>query len=309
MLMSISQLKDKIEHYDRYGVHRINGLKALYIVELLLLFELFSSMVHPYFYYFFAPLTCFTAEMTGNTLEEKYWGLFWCLIALTIAIFFFGVFSIYKTFFIFFVFFFSSGFYYLVLRYDANLLVIVPLVLGVASYSLTYLKTNSNFYIALNHGLYTSTAMAIIFAGLFLFPKTYYLSIWKRALLEVIHQLKFFCTKWLEGQAQSIPIVAGMVIMERYTHMMPKKNGYTVMKITGLMFELIMLTSYLLTFEKNLPLASIQILHDYLNKLYESCKLNKPLILRQSEIKTLQASRELVVLYKVIMSWNYLCVR
>lgn len=47
--MFISQLKDKLASYDRYKEHRINGLKAVFVLELMILF------------YFFPPLTIRTS--------------------------------------------------------------------------------------------------------------------------------------------------------------------------------------------------------------------------------------------------------
>ena len=103
MLMFISQLKDKLHAYDLYGEHRTNGLKILFVLQFLFLFNFIYTVSNPYFYFFYVPLTAFTAEILGRSLEEKYLFLFATITGCAVSIFFFGLFSIYKLFFIFFV--------------------------------------------------------------------------------------------------------------------------------------------------------------------------------------------------------------
>ena len=69
--MYISRLKDIVDTYDRFCIHRINGLKAFFVLELMFLFHFIYTVPNPYFYYFYVPLTAFAAELAGNSLEEK----------------------------------------------------------------------------------------------------------------------------------------------------------------------------------------------------------------------------------------------
>ncbi|WBV65820.1 hypothetical protein PGH44_15715 [Legionella pneumophila] len=99
--------------------------------------------------------------------------LLYTLLGSILSIFLFGIISVYNVLFIFFVFFYTLALYFLVLHHFKKMLVIVPLMLSLASYSLIYgVEADSNFYIAINNALYTLAAMAVIFAGLFIFPKS-----------------------------------------------------------------------------------------------------------------------------------------
>ena len=110
--MFISQLKNKLAIYDRYGEHRINGLKAVFILELLFLFNCVYTVPNPFFYFFFVPMSAFAAEIAGTCLAEKYLFLFFTIMGSTLAIFLFGLLSVYKLFFIFFVFAYSLLIYF-----------------------------------------------------------------------------------------------------------------------------------------------------------------------------------------------------
>lgn len=306
--MFISQLKDKINAYDRYGEHRTNGLKSVYLLELMFIFNFFSSIHDPYFYYFFVPMTCFAAEIVGNTVKEKYLFLICSVAGSAISIFFFGVFSIYKIFFVMFVFGLSALLYYIVIKKLRNMLPVVPLILGLAGYSLIYGNMNDNFYVALNHALETLAALIVMVAGLLIFPKTYYLAIWRKAFCEVVFNLEMLTAKICEGEVKHVAIFSGIVVMERYSKMLPKeKKSYTILKITLLTFELVVSMSYLVTFEKQLRVGYMRVLHQYLIRLCEACKKREPIVITQQELAVFNETHELWVMYKLILSWNYLC--
>lgn len=307
--MFISQLKNKLLEYDKYGEHRINGTKALFVLELMMVFNFFSSMQNPYFYYFYAPLTCFTAEITGTTLEEKYLFLFCTLVGSALSIFLFDVLSVYKVFFVFFVFFYSLGLYFIVLKKLPNMLVVVPLILSVASYSLIYgSHTEGNFYVALNHALLTLAATLVTFIALYLFPQKCYFVIWRRAFCDVIANLESFSLKIINQEAKTVVISSGTIMMARYAKMLPRWMKYlTILRLTMLAFELVMGMSYLFSFQKQIKMAYVVVLHTYLAKFSEACKKHKPLILKPQELSAFNETHELKTLYKLILSWNYLC--
>lgn len=307
--MFISQLKNKLLAYDQYGEHRINGTKALFVLELMMVFNFFSSMQNPYFYYFYAPLTCFTAEITGTTLEEKYLFLFCTLVGSALSIFLFDVLSVYNVFFVFFVFFYSIGLYALVLQILPNMLVVVPLILSVASYSLIYGSFHEgNFYVALNHALQTLAATLVAFIALYLFPQKCYFVIWRRAFCDVIANLESFSLKIINQEAKTVVISSGTIMMSRYAKMLPRRMKYlTVLRLTMLAFELVMGMSYLFSFQKQMKKSYVVVLHAYLAKFSEACKRHKPLTLKPQELSAFNETHELKTLYKLIVSWNYLC--
>lgn len=307
--MFISQLKDKLAAYDKYKEHRINGLKALFVLELMILFYFFSSIENPYFYYFYAPITCFTVEAAGATLKEKYFLLLYTLLGSVLSIFLFGVLSVYNVFFIFFVFFYSLALYFLVLHNFRKMLVIVPLILSLASYSLIYgVEADSNFYVAINNAFYTLAAMVVIFFGLFLFPKRYYFEIWERAFFEVITGLESLSAKICKGEVETIAIFSGIIVMERYAKMLPKNiKCYSILKITILTFELILTMSYLLSFQKQLRKEYVIVLNHYLARLCDASKSRQPVVLSRQELSAFNETHELRILYQLILSWNYLC--
>lgn len=307
--MYISLLNDKLITYDPYGIHRTNGLKSIYLLELMLVFELCSSISHPYFYFFFVPMNCLNAEIVGNTLQEKYLFLFWSILGSSISVFLFGVCSIYKTFFVFFVFFYSAVIYYLLIRKLKNMLPVAPLVLGLASYSLIYVNKDVNFYIALNHFLETMVGGCVMFAGLYLFPNTYYLAIWRRAFTQVITHLEFTTAQLCSGELKTVTIYSGMVIMERYAKMLPReKKTFSILKITLLTFQLVVSMSYLISFETQHRIDYIKVLHGYLLTLRDSIKKREAVVMTEQESHLFKSSHELWIMYKLICSWNHLCV-
>lgn len=306
--MFISQLKNKLVAYDKFGEHRINGLKALFVLELLFLFNFIYTVNNPYFYFFYVPITAFMAELLGNTLEEKYLFLFITIMGTALSIFLFGVISVYKTFFVFFVFFYSALLYYLVIHQLKRMLPLVPVILSLAVYSLIYVNADSNFYIALNHVLQMIVAMLVIFLGLYMFPKTYYLSIWRRAFCQVVTNLEILSKNIVEEEVKTVPIFSGIIVMERYSKMLSKKmKYYSILKITLLAFELIMSISYLVSFQKKIKVQYIKIFHHYLVILRNAALKKERIVFKPQELALFNETHELKVLYRLILSWNYIC--
>lgn len=306
--MFISQLRAKILAYDHFGEHRTNGLKILFALQFLFLFNFIYTVQNPYFYFFYVPLTAFAAELIGATLEEKYLFLFCTLIGCSISIFFFGVFSVYKLYFVFFVFFYSLLLYYIVIHFLKKMLALVPLILSLAVYSLIYENADSNFYIALNHLLETVVALILILLSLYLFPKRYYLAIWQKAFADVLNKLAFLSQELCNNEVKTIPVFQGIIVMERYSKMLPKTiRTYSVLKITLLAFDLIMSLSYMLSFRKQIKTEYIKVFNHYIKKIIDVYPSKKPLALTKQDFILLEQSYELKILYKLILSWNYLC--
>ena len=306
--MFISQLKNKLAIYDRYGEHRINGLKAVFILELLFLFNCVYTVPNPFFYFFFVPMSAFAAEIAGTCLAEKYLFLFFIFMGSTLAIFLFGLLSVYKLFFIFFVFAYSLWIYFTAIYKIKSMFVPAPLILSIAIYSLIYNNSNSSFYIALNHAMETLVAMLIMFAGLVLFPKIYYLATWRRAFFDVLNDLERISAQIFYNEIDDLPITPGIIIMERYSRMLSRKMKYfSVLKITLLSFTLVTALSYVSTFRTQLQLNFLEVFHSYVKRLRHACHAKEILLLTPLDISELQKTYELRTLHKLILSWNNLC--
>ena len=70
--MFFSKLTHIIERYDRYGIHRLNGFKVVYILLILFLFNALFDIQNAYFYFFYIPITAMAAEVMGERVEQKY---------------------------------------------------------------------------------------------------------------------------------------------------------------------------------------------------------------------------------------------
>ncbi|OGV25778.1 MAG: hypothetical protein A3F18_05540 [Legionellales bacterium RIFCSPHIGHO2_12_FULL_37_14] len=307
--MFISRLLQVIEKYDPFGENRINGFKAMYLFILLCLFYFFFNITKPYFYYFYVPITAFSAELLGITLKKKYQYLIIAIFGSAISIYIFNILLPLREFFIVFVFFYSIGLYYFVLHTNRHLRTIVAIVLSLAAYSLLYSANNNYNYInALNYFVYSMAAGLIMVVGLLLLPKKCYFYNWRKAFI--------FTLLDLDAIAESIfldnknpPSSLGIMMMQKYSNMISKKdNFFSVAKITLLTFDLVMYQSYLLAFKKNIPIEYVQIYRRYLKLLQAACRLKKPLFLKNKENLELSHTHELRMIKKVIQSWNYLCL-
>jgi hypothetical protein len=188
------------------------------------------------------------------------------------------------------------------------MLVSVPLILSLAAYSMTYGDSNSNFYIALNHGLQTFVAMLVVFAGLFLFPKVYYLLIWRRGFYNALCSIEAVTAAICHNQEIDMPIISGTVVMERYSKMISRREKYfSVLKITLLTLELVMGMSYLISFRKQLKTPYLMVLHRYIALLKDKCFARQMIFIAEHERNVFNETYELRTLYQLINSWNYLC--
>ena len=307
--MFMSQLKDKLLAYDKYGIHRTNGMKVLFVVAIMLSVELLTNLSNPYFYYFFVPIICLNAEIMGRNLKDKYLFFIYSLLVSTFSIFLFGLFSIYKTFFVVFVFFYCLLIYYLFISKQKNMLSVVPLILGLASYSLIYVDRDVNFYIALNHVLVTLFSGAVVLAGLYVFPKTYNLAIWRRAFLDVATNLEGLCDNICKEESRHVGVITGMVVMESYSKMLPRSvKGYSISKITLHTYELVMVMSYFMAIRKQQEIKWVGILQAYLALLVLAIKNKEKILLTDEARQVLAKTHELQVVNRLISSWNYLCL-
>lgn len=306
--MFISHLVDKLEAYDPYGIFRMNGVKALFLAELLFITYYFSNITHPYFYYYYVPLTAIAAECAGHTLSEKYRFLFYTILGATLLIFCYGLMSPYRAFFIVFVLISTISLYHIGLKRDRAMFVAAPIILSLAAYSLIYVESDTNFYIALNHALKTLFAGVVMLVGLMVFPKSFYLNIWQRAFYHYCKEIETISQAILNKKIEHIEIVSPVLTMECYAKMLTTRMPYySIIRITILAFHLTMGMSYLLNFRDEIDDQHIRLLSGYMHKLADAVKHKSPLNINQNEILRLKEADNLNTLNKLINTWNGIC--
>ncbi|MDF1757190.1 MAG: hypothetical protein P1U74_02700 [Legionellaceae bacterium] len=187
--MFISKLTRTVEESDPYGIHRIDGCKVVYVYFMLSVFNVYFYIPHPYFYFFYLPLTAMAAEITGNTIESKYQGFIYTVLATCVLAFFFNMFRPYPLFFLFGSFVLTALFYYIALRYVRMLLPIVPICLALAIYSHLYPSISANPRMMIANVLSTLFALTIIVSSLSLFPLSYYYRSWLRAFVLILKEI------------------------------------------------------------------------------------------------------------------------
>ncbi len=303
--MFISKLIDKLDRYDKFGEFRVNGIKALFLAELLFIVNVIFSLPNPFFYYFFVPLNMILAETLGFDLKEKYLFFILAMLLSTFSIFCFGLLSTFKLLFVFFVFIYTLLFYFILLSHLRQILLMAPLILSMASYSLLY-QGNHDFYLALNHVFLALFAMVVMLIGLWFFPKTYYLSIWRRALIEFFRHLQVLLECVIHQHLKTPPLVPAALTMKRYAAMLPKSMHYfSVLKITLLSFDALMEVSYLAALNQTLPVAEFECLNVFITRTITAIKTKQPVSFSQYELDELSRFKSLS---SIIVSWNYLCL-
>lgn len=306
--MFISQLISKVEEYDKYGEHRINGLKAVFVTELLFIVNFFYAIPNPYFYYFYVPLTAFAAEIAGNTIKDKFLFYFYTVMGSILAIFLFGMLQPYKLLFVIFVFFYGLLLYSFALYKIKSMFIPAPLILSLAIYSLLYGSSNTNFYIALNHGLIILLAMLVVMTGLLFFSRKYYLWIWWKAYVLLLKFLLDNLQQINQNQHAKIIIAQPIYIMKKYHKMLNTKMPiFSISKITLLSFDMVMSLSYILEFRTVMRQQYLVIYEDLIVKLYQSAQQKVALDITGYDTNDLTATHELRNIYHLIKSWNYLC--
>lgn len=73
------------------------------------------------------------------------------------------------------------------------------------------------------------------------------------------------------------------------------------------MNQLVFSMSYLLTFRQQISIDSMMRLHHYFVILSEVCKTEQPIAITEKEKAHFYETKELEVMYRLILSWNSLC--
>ncbi len=297
--MFISKLSNLIESYDQYGSHRVNGLKATYLLSVLIAFNSFFSIPNPYFYYFYIPITALIAEVAGETIKEKYLQLFYCIISSVITVFLFNIFAPYWYFPIF-AFFYSLFLYLAWINSKHHALVIAPVSLSLGAYSLLYTEINLSFYDILNNCLTIIIAMIVMFSGLVFFPLSYYYRLWLRSFVLLIDQMIEHLSLILENQKVEFDPVHGHTThLVRYSNMLPRHLPiHTILKLNVLINDLHLMISVT---EKNAIIRD----KEEIKLLVDDLLIFKRAV-EQERVCTLE-STSFALLDKIISSWNHLC--
>ena len=293
--MFISKLINIIEEYDRYGEHRINGLKAVYSLMMLFFVNMVYSIPNPYFNYFYIPLTALGAEIVGVTVKHKYLLFFYTVAGSIISVFLFNITIIYPLVFLLFVFFYSLTLYLLAIHVSRNLLVPVPLILSLAVYSLSNGQINTNFYIALNNSLITLLAMLVIMVSMLFFPLSYYLRAWLRAFRLMLKQVLANFELILRNEQDTELIQPHLLMMVKFARLLPRKSPrFNILKINLLMNDLRLISSV----EQSCSKVDIEQMITGLRYLINAVEANQECPLNISHEP---------LLIKIIMCWNKLC--
>jgi hypothetical protein len=298
--MFISKLSSMLESYDKYGEHRLNGLKVVYVLLILYAGNLFFYIPNPYFYYFYVPITVMSAEVVGNTIKEKYFLFLYCLVSSAITIFVFNLFAPYWFLFIC-VFLYSVLLYFSTIDNRQQVLVVVPISLALGAYSLLYEEINTNFYLILNNCATIILSMCIALGALACFPRGYYYRLWLRALSLLTTQIIEHLFQILDNQRpESDPVQGHVVQIVRYANMLPRSLPiYSILKINSLVNKLLLIV---VLAEKNAMVIDDTII----KKLISELSALKAAIEQEQPCEIKSASLE--VLDKIIGSWNHLCL-
>jgi hypothetical protein len=298
--MSFSKLILTIEAYDRHGIHRLNGVKVVYVLLVLFTVNAFFYIPNPYFYFFYIPITTMSAEIMGNSIPEKYKLFIYATLGATFMIFLFNILKPYPLFFLLVAFLSSLALYFFALRGPASRLALVPIILSLAAYSLIYPDINADLYATFNNACTTLVSMTIILAALLLFPLHYYYQLWRRSLALLIQEILEYALLIQHHTDAQVPAVQGHTqFLIYFAHMIPRRLPfYTVLKINLLANQLHLISCVPQSAWKTLPADKLQLLTHNLRLLQHAIHHESPCPLLYNH--SAQFS-------KLIHSWNYLC--
>lgn len=298
--MYISKLIHTIETYDPYGIHRLNGVKVVYVLLILFTFNAFFDIQNVYFYFFYAPITAMNAEVIGFHVKNKYKLFIATLSGACLMIFLFNILKDYPFIFLLFGFVGTLTLYHVILKRYKSMLILVPLILSLSAYSLLYPDANVDFYSTFNNAITTLIAMGIMTAALILFPLSYYYRLWLRALALITAEMLDNFIRLQKGESlQARAVQVHRLNLVNFSQMLPRHLPiYSILKINILVNQLNLLSSVanheIITI-KNVNLDRII---QHLQLLLESIRTEKP-------CKIIENSHP--SLFKIIHSWNYLC--
>lgn len=294
--MYISKLKHIIDKHDIYGIHRINGLKVVYVYILLAIVNALFTIPNPYFFFFYLPLTAYAADITTNSIHDKYIFYINTIIGTCIAITLFNMFKPYPLFFYLSVFVTSVLLYFYALNKQRNILPFIPIILSLASYSMLYPEISQNLKMLLANIWLTILAMLIVLGGNLLFPLSYYYRAWLRAFLLNCRDILNIVNRLAEGEKVEFSIRREHLrSMLMFAKMLPLNfPSFTVLRINLLLQDLYFECIYKLT-NNSVNLANLQ---KNIRQLIIAIENEKPCTLVTADEPTLN---------KIASAWNRLC--
>jgi hypothetical protein len=299
--MYMSKLIHLVDDYDKYGIHRINAVKVVYILLLLFMFNGVFSVPRPYLYYFYVPITALNAEIMFERISDKYQAFIYTILGSAVMIFFFNILKFNGIYLLCFSFFSSLGLYFIILRKMRHLWPIMSIILSLAAYSLMYPDTSKNLNMITNNFITTILAEMVIIVALFLFPLSYYYRAWLRAFLLL---LKEILTN-LEA-IQSKQIVTDPLIQDHtkqvltFANMLPRRfPTFSIFKLILLVNQLHLASCVEKSQITKLSREKLQLLIDNLSLFIQAVIQERPCI----GFKSCKDFR------KIIITWNYICSR
>ena len=237
--MFISKLIHTVELYDKYGIHRLNGVKVVYIFLVLSFFNGLFSVPNPYFYYFYLPITALTAEVTMTTLKDKYTSFIYTILGSSIMIVIFAIARPYPFFFFISIYACTIICYLIALRKLHMMLPFVPVILSLAAYSLLYPSLNQNLHMTVYNIITLLVSTAIILSCLRLFPLSYYYRLWMRSLLLSCQEIEAGLLALNDGMVSKGLSPDTIKYMYNFSKLLPKKMPtFTILKINLLIHRL-----------------------------------------------------------------------
>lgn len=299
--MYISELSSIIEAYDPYGVHRVNGVKAVYVLLILFGVNMICSIPNPYFYYFYIPMTAMTAEVAGDNSRRKNKLLFYCILWSITSAFLFGLLSMWP-FFPVFAFFYSLFLYLIAINSRMHTIIVAPIALSLGAYSLLYDSISTSLYSMLNNCLNTFIAMIVVFAALAFFPRSYYYRLWLRALLLLMTQIIEHLSFMIESRRIVFDPVQGHTThLVRYASMLPRRFPlHIIWKINLLMNQLHLIICVTEANTIMMDSEQMKLLRQQLLVFKQAIEQERPCELQQTPW---------IILNKLTHSWNYLCLK
>lgn len=294
--MFISKLKHIIDKHDIYGIHRLNGLKVVYVYILLATVNAIYNLPHPYFYFFYIPLTAIAADVTTTVIKEKYTFYVFTILGTCFAVLLFNMFKPYPLYFYLSLFVTSMLLYYCVLNKEKKLLPFIPIILSLASYSLVYTSISQNIKMMILNISITCLAMLVIIGGSLLFPLSYYYRAWLRAFLLNCKDILNILQKISSGEKLEFSIrQEHLRSMVTFAEMLPKRfPTFTVLKINLLLQELYFNCIYRVGSDSQ----ELVILQKNIKLLINAIENEEPCTLLYSNEPTLN---------KITQAWNRLC--
>lgn len=296
--MFISKLTRILEQHDPFGIFRVNGIKAVYVLMILSVVNGAIYIPHAYFYFFYVPLTGLTAEALGTTIAQKYLFFIGVTLGTVLVIAIFNLCFPFPLIFLFVVFV-MVGVMYLYLLKDQSKLFWVPIILSLGSYSLNYRAVNGTPFEIFNNGLTIVISMLVVLGALALFPLSFYYRVWLRAFYQVANlSLKNFLI--LQSGALSVTDTPIFIItMRTYAGMLPRCfPTYSIMNMTFHIHKMYLMSCVSWAPRPILTSQDIADLVQQLQILLIAIEQETPCIIQESAHPKI---------HKIIQSWNY-CV-